>query len=300
MFSKRPIVIITMLIMVIMFLSYTLSPILISWVSSNILVSTFLGQTVSYILPILGLYYFTSTDQETLFDLSADFKPLEKKDKYHFVLLAISIFGVVYTFKILVELIRAKYGIINVTDEIEFHLLSFLGMVVIFSLVPAFLEEIFYKGIVSKIALNKFELYFIVVLFFTLSHKGFIQVIVAFLFSNLLYIVFLRTKNISVMILIHFVYNTLVIIFSNYIRVPFELSVISLNDRLLLQIDGFIYIACGILLLLTMVMSRLMTKVKNNNKILINNLERKDWIHRIEFGVISLFYMINFIIINTR
>lgn len=295
---RRPIVMIMMLIGSILLLSYTVSPIVISWVSSNILVSTFLGQTITFILPILGLYYLTSTDQETLFDLSKDFKPLEQKDKVHFILLGVSIFGVVYTFKILVELIRAKNGIIAVTDTIDFHLLSFLGMVVIFALVPAFLEEIFYKGIVSKIALNKFELYFIVVLFFTLSHKGFIQGFVAFLFSNLLYLLFLRTKNLSVMILIHFVYNTLVIIFSNYVRLPFELSYIRLNDRLILQIDGFIYVVVGILILLVLVMTLLLTKVKNNNANLDNHLERKDWIHRIVFGVISLFYIINFFIIN--
>lgn len=299
MFFKRPIVIIAMLIATTLLLSYTVSPMLISWVSSNILVSTFLGQTVSFILPILGLYYFTSTDHETLFDLSADFTPLENKDKYHFIVLAISIFGVVYTFKILIELIRAKYGIITLTDDIEFHLFSFLGMVVIFALVPAFLEEIYYKGIVSKIALNKFEMYLIIVVFFTLSHNGFIQGIVSFLFSSILYVVFLRTKNISVMILIHFVYNALVIIFSNYIRLPFELSFIRLSDRLFLQIDGFIYIVSGIFLLLAIVMSLLLSKVKNNNTILDNNLERKDWIHQFVFVVISFLYVINFIIINT-
>ena len=298
MFFKRPIVIITIFITTTMLLSYTISPILISWVSTNILVSTFLGQIFSFILPILGLYYFTSTDQEIRFDLSADFKPINSNDKFLYVLLAILIFGFLYTLKILIELIRAKYGIVIVSEQIDFHFLSFFGMVIIFAIVPAFLEEILYKGVISKIALNNIEIYVIVVLFFTLSHKGFTQGLIAFLFSNLLYILFLKTRNIGIMILVHFVYNVLVIIFTNYIRLPFELSFIRLSDRLFTQIDGFIYMVSGMLLLFVVFMSLLISKVKSIDNFSVNHLESKDWIHGIVFGIIGLLYIMNFIIIN--
>lgn len=295
---KRPITIVFFLSAITILMSYTISFAFVSMFAKSEISASFIGQMMSYVFPITLIIWLTVKKGKTLFLIENDFPKVSKKEKVQMICVSISLFVVVYLVKMILDLWRAQLGIIYVDQKVSFQLASFFWMVLVFALMPACIEEIFYKGIIAKTATNGIERYIIVVLFFTFSRQGVTHIILAFLFANLIYAIYIKEQNLTKVIYIHFLYNMWYIIFANYVTLPFELSVLVQNSHLIVIIPGYLYMLFGFLVLSLLIFFAALKHYIPHERHHFLGLEHKNTTHSILFISTVLLYIFHFMILN--
>lgn len=187
-----------------------------------------LGQLFGYVLPLTVLLSISKKTSNVGFSKTSIFnikKYINKKINIYPVYLLTIIFYFFIHF--LVEGISNLYifftsDFSNIITNSNAPLNSFVSLVVIFAIVPAIIEEITYRGLYyDAFNRNKFLLFFVSVIVFTFSHGSIFSAISALLLGIFLMLIMNLTENLKVVIILHFLYNFLSLIFSNYIKTPF-------------------------------------------------------------------------------
>ncbi len=295
---RRPVFIVLIFMVVSMALSYTVSPIIAISLSQSELQATMISEIISYGIPLVVLLMLTQKDNETLFKIEDDFKKSNKNSIVKCMIHATLIFLISYLVHIIIELIQAKSQVIGIIDTIPFHLGQYILMIIGFALFPAIIEEILYKGILVKISVNKITRYFLVVIVFTMMHQGVGQIISAFIFSNITYFIYMKSKNLDIFISIHFIYNILSLTFTNYIILPIEIRALYENPNYLMYLNGYVLIGLSILSFVIGIYVFLNKAIQfepYKTKLLI---ERNDRVYKIIIFSILVLTTINFLIIN--
>ena len=297
-FIKRPIVIALLLMMIAFTISYTISPIFVMIFAKNEISALLIAQIFTYILPIILILKFSIYQGKTIFLIESDFNRINRKMKINLMIHAIFIFLIVFIIKNIVELLRAKSGVVHIEETVNFSLLSFSAMILVYALIPAIIEEILYKSILSKVAIHKFSRYIIVVVCFTLVHQGPVQIISAFIFANLMYILYVKEQNTRKFIWLHFIYNLLVIIFSNYMRLPFQLSILVHQINYHMLINGYVFILLSVLFLIILIYYLVYDKISIDESYQAHTVEYRDLTHHLVYILLMIVFIVNFLIIN--
>lgn len=194
---------------------------------------TFLGQLFAYLLPISILVIATTRRAKSnfqkigLFGLKDFLKEKNKIKFLPFILLTIIFYLIIH---FLTESAANLY--LYLTNDFSAVLLNsnvtfsnFLSLILVFAVMPAIIEEITYRGLYfSTFRNNKKLLYFTPTFVFSLSHGSIPSIITSLLLGLFLINVMDVTKSLKLLILLHFVYNFLSLIFSNYIKTPISPS----------------------------------------------------------------------------
>ncbi len=295
---RKPIVICFILALSTIILSLIIVPILITLFVDNPTSAMLLGQIIGFAIPILIVLYITSSKEKSLFIDNNDFKKFSKFALLKILINSILIFGLTLFFNISLELILAKTNLIPIKSISKFDFFEFLRMIIFYAIIPAIIEEVYYKGVLGKVSLSKIELYVITVLLFALSHQGILNVASAFLFGSIMYFRYLKDQNISKLIIIHLVYNVLAIIFANYVMLPFEFSSLINDSSYIIKLPGIIFITIAIAL--GFGLSYYLFNLSKNeiNKLELKNIEQSSKVHYIFLGLMILIFFIYFLINN--
>ncbi|MDD3382462.1 MAG: CPBP family intramembrane metalloprotease [Bacilli bacterium] len=232
-FKKNRTIYLVALLLITLLISRLFIPIALSATGYDIeltsYVKIFIGQIFGFIIPIILFLYITKVkrklglENEALYDLKT--LKSEKEFKYFHILILTIIFFIFNKFFIegLNNIDSYFYDIYNINPIAEATLFKdFLVLILLYAILPAFIEEITFRGIYFvSFEKNKYLLFIIPTIVFALSHKGFSSVISAVIIGLYLMLIMYKTRSLKLVIGLHLLYNVLSLVFSNYIKLPF-------------------------------------------------------------------------------
>lgn len=193
----------------------------------------FLGQIIAYVIPLILFFRVTKRDSAISFRKISVYK-------MHFSAKSIPILNVLplvlFYFLIIVSGLNAIYLIVfSINPELILAqkpsappFQSFLVLCLIFGVMPAFIEEIMFRGIAFDAFHDTGIILFIVPTFlFAFSHDHVFSILSAGLLGLFLMKTMVYTRNLYVVIVIHFVYNIFSLIIANYIILPYSVVYLS-------------------------------------------------------------------------
>ena len=146
----------------------------------------------------------------------------------------------VNTFQLIYGLQTGEFVVTSVPEMFSFG--AKLAIIFVNALLPAVFEEIAYRGLFFDAFRqnNKSAIWLVPTLVFASLHSGAISVISAFLLGLILIALYSKFRSLKLVIIMHFIYNTLGEVFGNFTTLPFSVLSIWLqhpnNTQLLIAI----------------------------------------------------------------
>jgi len=203
------------------FLSYVASGLANSWgiktevVTSNIWFN--IASTVLTLALYVGIWWGYNKSKDVCFSATK----LNKNMKWHTYLILVAIaFVVIFGFQYIVQAFDNLLGGIGYPVDNSFGNVeptnagTYIYCVFALALVPAFCEELLFRGVIFNGLREKFSSTFAVIisaLLFVLAHQNLQQIIYPFIFGCVLAIIVLRTGSVLASMLVHFVNNFIVV-----------------------------------------------------------------------------------------
>lgn len=256
--KKYRIIYLVGLLLITLFISRILIPLVLSATGYNQELTynakIFIGQIFGFIIPITLFLYITKIkrklgfEKESLYDLKT--LKLEEKTKYWHIIILTAIFFLFNKF--LIESFNNLYYYFNdvyyVTPvAVKTMFKDFIVLVILYAVLPAFIEEITFRGIYFvSFEKNKYLLFIIPTFVFAFSHKGILTIISAVIIGLYLMLIMYQTRSLKLIIGLHFLYNLLSLFFSNYIKIPFFVNQIKENIYFKNSFLGGFFICFGI------------------------------------------------------
>lgn len=146
----------------------------------------------------------------------------------------------VNTVQLMYGLQTGEFVVTSVSEKFSFG--TELAIIFVNALLPAVFEEIAYRGLFFDAFRqnNKCAIWLVPTLVFASLHSGAVSVISAFLLGLILIALYAKFRSLKLVIIMHFIYNTLGEIFGNFTTLPFSVLSIWLqhpnNTQLLIAI----------------------------------------------------------------
>lgn len=245
---------------------------------------TFLGQVFAYLLPIVILLLATRQRAKKGFKKTGFFQleryTKENKTNYlPFILLTAIFYLTVHFF---VDAFTNMYMYFtddfSVAPEVSYPTFpEFLSVVLVFAVMPALIEEITYRGMYySTFHNNKVLLYLVPTFVFAFSHGSILSVIISIFLGLFLVNAMDMTKNLKLMILLHFIYNFFSLLFSNYIKTPISPGAFLEANQLPEAVLGASLINLAIALFLLVAFWKCREYIKRARKVAVLNHKKPE------------------------
>lgn len=187
----------------------------------------------------------------------------------------------VNTVQLMYGLQTGEFVVTSVSEKFSFG--TELAIIFVNALLPAVFEEIAYRGLFFDAFRqnNKCAIWLVPTLVFASLHSGAVSVISAFLLGLILIALYAKFRSLKLVIIMHFIYNTLGEIFGNFTTLPFSVLSIWLqhpnNTQLLIAIIVSVCITL-LALLITLYLFVLLLQKKlpytENDKVLAKTKKR--------------------------
>jgi len=221
---------------------------------------TFIGQIFAFGLPLFALLYLLKTNngskivRERLFKLPDG--PIFNKANVFFVLLTIGVYALIKwiteSFMLFLYYLDPSNNLSMVPQHPNAQ--SFFVIVIVVAIIPAFIEELTYRGIYyDAFKSNKYMFISVSSIVFILAHSNPISNFTALVLSLYLCFVLINTQSIKTVILIHFLFNLISLGVSNYIVLPLSLHSAIQSYEALPSILGYALINLGLALFMLIV-----------------------------------------------
>lgn len=155
----------------------------------------------------------------------------------------------VNTVQLIYGLQTGKFIAASIPEKFSFG--AKLAIILVNALLPAVFEEIAYRGLFFDALRqnHKCAIWLVPTLVFASLHSGTVSVISAFLLGMMLIVLYAQFRSLKLIIIMHFVYNTLGEIFGNFTTLPFSVLSVWLQHPNNTQLSVAVIVSACITLL---------------------------------------------------
>lgn len=307
---RKKLIYLLILLIINQIMALLFTPLLIDYLfeEPSLIVELF-AQVTTFILPVLGIFIFSSTKDESekyqlMFKVNQLYKrPIKAKELVIGIvvgsLISLVVLYIINFIEVSHILVTNDYQIIS--NIPKFNLSIFLIAVFIFALLPAIFEELLFRGMyydTLKTVRPKLR-YLILILVFLLAHRGIMTTISALILSVLLVYLIEKGKSLILCVIIHFTYNLTALIFTNIVSQPLSPLRLLSNSFSDTRLVAVLFIYGGIILMIGVVVIKLL-KIFTKTFNIVNLEQQQETIKltMVEKMIIGMIVGISFLFFN--